>query len=178
MASLSEILARAASLARERNLKYEGAVTPAEAYELLQRAPGAKLVDVRTHAELDYVGRIPGSVEIEWQSYPGGQPNPHFLAQLKQQVDGEARRRPAVQPCHQVLALGPQVGSADVSEVGDFPAAAVLKDDIGKLLGAQKGDEIGGIDQPQLGGHVPQAVGQSFLALQCVGIALPEHAAF
>jgi len=90
MASLSEILARAASLARERNLKYEGAVTPAEAYELLQRAPGAKLVDVRTHAELDYVGRIPDSVEIEWQSYPGGQPNPHFLAQLKQQVDGEA----------------------------------------------------------------------------------------
>ncbi len=50
--------------------------------------------------------------------------------------------------------------------------------DVGELLGAQKGDEIGGIDQPQLGGHVPQAVGQRFLALQSVGIALPEHAAF
>jgi rhodanese-related sulfurtransferase len=88
--TLSEILAHAASLAEERNLSYEGAVSPAEAYELLQRAPGAKIVDVRTRAELDYVGRIPGSVEIEWQSYPGGQPNPHFLAQLQQQVDKEA----------------------------------------------------------------------------------------
>jgi rhodanese-related sulfurtransferase len=47
-------------------------------------------VDVRTRAELDYVGRIPDSVEIEWQSYPSGQPNPAFLAQLAQQVDKEA----------------------------------------------------------------------------------------
>jgi rhodanese-related sulfurtransferase len=90
MTALTEILARAAAVARERNMAYEGAVSPAEAYELLQRAPGAKIVDVRTRAELDYVGRIPGSVEIEWQSYPGGQPNPNFLAQLQQQVDKEA----------------------------------------------------------------------------------------
>ena len=90
MATVSEILARAESVAHDRSLAYEGAVSPAEAYELLQKAPGAKIVDVRTRAELDYVGRIPGSVEIEWQSYPGGQPNAHFLAQLQQQVDKEA----------------------------------------------------------------------------------------
>lgn len=53
-------------------------------------APGAKLVDVRTRAELDWVGRIPGAAEIEWNSYPGGVPNPHFLAQLKHQVDPES----------------------------------------------------------------------------------------
>jgi hypothetical protein len=47
-----------------------------------------------------------------------------------------------------------------------------------ELLGAQKGDEIGSIDQPQLGCHIPQAIGQRFLALQSVGIALPEHAVF
>jgi rhodanese-related sulfurtransferase len=52
-------------------MPYEGALTPAEAHEMLQLAPGAKLVDVRTRAELDFVGRIPGAVEIEWQSYPG-----------------------------------------------------------------------------------------------------------
>jgi rhodanese-related sulfurtransferase len=63
---------------------------PAEAYELLQHAPGALIVDVRTRAELDYVGRVPASVEIEWQSYPGGQPNPDFLQQMERQVDKEA----------------------------------------------------------------------------------------
>ena len=53
-------------------------------------APGAKLVDVRTRAEWDWVGRIPRAEEIEWMSYPGNQPNTHFLAQLKHQVDPEA----------------------------------------------------------------------------------------
>ena len=51
---------------------------------------GAKLVDVRTRAEWDWVGRIPGAIEIEWQSYPGGQPNHDFLAQLRRQVDPES----------------------------------------------------------------------------------------
>jgi rhodanese-related sulfurtransferase len=55
-----------------------------------QLAPGAKLVDVRTRAEWDWVGRIPGAIEIEWMSYPENKPNSHFLAQLKQQVDREA----------------------------------------------------------------------------------------
>ena len=47
-------------------------------------------MDVRTRAELDYVGRIPGSVEIEWQSYPGGQPNPTFLAELRSRWIGKS----------------------------------------------------------------------------------------
>lgn len=45
---------------------------------------------MRTRAEWDWVGRIPGAEEIEWMSYPGNQPNPHFLAQLKHQVDPES----------------------------------------------------------------------------------------
>ena len=59
-------------------LPYAGALLPAEAHALAQQQPGAKLVDVRSRAELDLVGRIPGSVEIEWKSYPGMQPNPDF----------------------------------------------------------------------------------------------------
>jgi rhodanese-related sulfurtransferase len=47
-------------------------------------------VDVRTRAELDYVGRIPGAVEIELLSYPGNRPNSGFLAALEQQVDKES----------------------------------------------------------------------------------------
>jgi rhodanese-related sulfurtransferase len=90
MANISEILSSARTRAIERKLGYQGALLPAEAYALQQRAPGARIVDVRTRAELEYVGRIPGSVEIEWQTYPRGQPNPAFLAELQQQVDKES----------------------------------------------------------------------------------------
>lgn len=90
MASISEILATAQDRARRLNLPYSGALTPQEAHELLHHAPGARLIDVRTRAELDWVGRIPGAVEVEWLTYPGSQPNPNFDQQLRQQVDPEA----------------------------------------------------------------------------------------
>ncbi len=90
MASISEILAAAQDRARRLNLPYSGALTPKEAHELLHHAPGARLVDVRTRAEFDWVGRIPGAVEVEWLTYPGSQPNPNFGQQLRQQVDPEA----------------------------------------------------------------------------------------
>lgn len=90
MGRLTDLLALAQNRARELNLPYEGALTPAEAYEVWQLAPGARVVDVRTRAEQDWVGRIPGAVEIEWLTYPANQVNPHFLTQLKQQVDPES----------------------------------------------------------------------------------------
>jgi rhodanese-related sulfurtransferase len=86
MAEIENILQSAHARAREKNLPYEGALTPSEAYALLDEMPGATLVDVRTHAEWDYVGTIPNSVRIEWQSYPTSQRNAHFLDELKQQV--------------------------------------------------------------------------------------------
>jgi len=90
MGKLTNLLNLAQDRAAQLGLPYAGAMTPKEAYEVWQAAPGAILVDVRTRAEWDWVGRIPGAVEIEWMSYPGNQPNSHFLAQLKQQVDPEA----------------------------------------------------------------------------------------
>ena len=90
MGQLTDILNLAAERARQLRLPYQGALTPAEAHTLLQLAPGAKIVDVRTRAELDWVGRIPGAIEIEWNSWPGNQPNQNFAAQLKQQLDPEA----------------------------------------------------------------------------------------
>ncbi len=90
MGKLRDILALAQQRARELGLPYEGALTPAEAHEVWQLAPGAKLVDVRTRAELDFVGRIPGAVDIEWQLYPGFAMNTHFMAELKQRVDPES----------------------------------------------------------------------------------------
>ena len=72
----------AADRARPLGLPYAGALTPAEAYTLMQA--GAKLVDVRSKPELLYVGRVPGSLLVEWQSYPGNQLNAEFLDQLAQ----------------------------------------------------------------------------------------------
>ncbi|GAB4117864.1 MAG: rhodanese-like domain-containing protein [Sideroxydans sp.] len=90
MGKITAILKTAQLRAKEANLPYEGALTPEEAYEIWQSAPGAKLVDVRTRAEIDWVGRVPGAVEIEWMGYPGMKPNPNFMAALEQQVDKEA----------------------------------------------------------------------------------------
>ena len=67
-------------------LPYAGALLPSEAYALLQYDPEAKLVDVRTQAEWEYVGHIPESVLIEWNTYPNGQRNPAFLQDLQAQV--------------------------------------------------------------------------------------------
>lgn len=90
MGTLTDILRLAKARAEQMKLPYEGALTPREAYDILRLAPGARLVDVRTRAELDWVGRIPGAIEIEWSIYPGNVPNPHFVSHLKKQVDPES----------------------------------------------------------------------------------------
>ena len=90
MADIEAIFKAARARAREQGLPYEGSLLPAEAHAILQNQTGAKLIDVRSRAELDFVGRVPGSVEIEWKSYPGMRPNPQFVDQLKQQVPADA----------------------------------------------------------------------------------------
>lgn len=86
MRSLNDILSTARHRAEESSLPYAGAVTPAEAYELVQQDPGVMVVDVRTNAERDWVGRIqlPESQHawIQWNLYPANVRNPDFLDQL------------------------------------------------------------------------------------------------
>lgn len=84
---IEQIRQRAQQRGRELGLPYAGALTPSEAYALMQA--GAKLVDVRTIPELMYVGRVPGSVFVEWSSYPNNARNPEFLDQLAGQVGRE-----------------------------------------------------------------------------------------
>lgn len=88
MSSIADILARARS--RDPALPYAGAVTPAEAYALLSADSAVKLIDVRTNAERDWVGRvaIPASQHgaVQWSTYPGGVPNPQFMEQLAAQT--------------------------------------------------------------------------------------------
>jgi len=88
--TISEIVEVAQARAQQNGLPYAGALLPSEAYELMQNATGAKLVDVRTRAEWDFVGRVPGAVQIEWQAYPGGRPNPEFLTVLQGEVGRES----------------------------------------------------------------------------------------
>jgi rhodanese-related sulfurtransferase len=76
--------------AQAMGLPYAGALTPLEAHELWRNAPGAALVDVRTRAEWDYVGRIPGAVEVEFLTYPGNRPNAAFVAELERRVEKNA----------------------------------------------------------------------------------------
>ena len=69
---------------RKMGLAYAGALLPAEAHQLMQA--GAVLVDVRTKPELLYVGKVPGSLAVEWQTYPGSKSNPEFIAELAASV--------------------------------------------------------------------------------------------
>ena len=88
--TVTDILRKAAERARQLGLPYSGALTPAEAYEVWRGVPGTKLVDVRTRAEWDYVGRIPGAVELELLTYPANRPNAAFVAELESRADKAA----------------------------------------------------------------------------------------
>ncbi len=90
MANVSDVLQRAQQRAQTAQLPYAGALTPEEAFVLLQQLPGAVLVDVRTQAEWTFVGGVADAVQIEWKSFPGMQPNPAFITQLQAQVPGQA----------------------------------------------------------------------------------------
>ncbi|HZX29088.1 MAG TPA: rhodanese-like domain-containing protein [Telluria sp.] len=85
MSTTKEILSAAASRAPED--AYAGAVTPQEALELIQADPRVKLVDVRTNAERDWVGKVAipegQHLAVQWATYPGGVPNPEFAEQLQ-----------------------------------------------------------------------------------------------
>jgi rhodanese-related sulfurtransferase len=77
---MDEIKKAAQERGQNMGLSYAGALLPAEAHKLMQA--GAKLVDVRTKPELLYVGKVPGALAVEWQTYPGSRENPEFLAEL------------------------------------------------------------------------------------------------
>ena len=118
--SAADSLKKARERAKEMGLPYEGALTPKEAQEVLQANPDAKLVDVRTRAELDWVGRVPGAVEVELQAWPGGRPNPDFMKELEAKVDKSA---PVLFLCrsggrsHNAATLAMQAGYAETYNV-------------------------------------------------------------
>jgi rhodanese-related sulfurtransferase len=88
--NMSDALENARKRGQQMGLPYEGALTPQEAYDVVREVPDAKLVDVRTRAELEWVGRIPGAIEIELLTYPGSRPNPAFIQELESKIDKAA----------------------------------------------------------------------------------------
>lgn len=90
MSNVNDILSRARERAQSAGFNFTGEVTPQEAFQLLQEAPGAVIVDVRTRAEWDWVGRVPGAIEIDWVQYPDMNRNLHFISELIRQVDRNA----------------------------------------------------------------------------------------
>jgi rhodanese-related sulfurtransferase len=89
--SIEDTLRKARERGKQMGLAYDGALTPAEAYEIMRADPNARLVDVRTRAELEWVGRIPGAVEVELLTYPGSRPNPDFMRELERKVDKDSK---------------------------------------------------------------------------------------
>lgn len=69
------------------HLPYAGAMTPTEAYQVLTADNKALLIDVRTKAELELVGRIPQALNVEWAFYPGMVANENFAQELKAELD-------------------------------------------------------------------------------------------
>jgi rhodanese-related sulfurtransferase len=91
METPDQILERARARAARLGLPYEGAVTPQEASDLLRGQPDTKLVDVRTQAEWEWVGRVPDAVLVEWNTWPGGTRNPAFERELVEKVPDKAQ---------------------------------------------------------------------------------------
>ena len=86
LADITELLSIGRQRAEAGSLPYAGAFTPSETFALLTAQPQAILVDVRTNAERDWVGRVAIDAQqhaaVQWTSYPDGLPNPDFLDQL------------------------------------------------------------------------------------------------
>jgi rhodanese-related sulfurtransferase len=98
-AHAASLFARAAERRTQLELQYAGAVTPPEAWRLASSGH-AVIIDVRTHAEWNYVGRLPDVALIPWRTYPDNQPNLQFLEQLAAQV---AKTQPVLFLCRSGL---------------------------------------------------------------------------
>ena len=69
---------------------YAGDVTPVLAYRWWQ-FEDATLVDVRTDAEREWVGFVPGAVALAWKQWPGMAMNPDFDAKLQAAVPADKK---------------------------------------------------------------------------------------
>ena len=67
---------------------YAGDISAELAWQWVQGGE-AVLVDVRTDAEREWVGKVPGAVAVAWKQWPGMAMNPDFDAQLRAAAQGK-----------------------------------------------------------------------------------------
>lgn len=84
--TVDDILEISRDRARAEGRRYRGALLPHEAWQLLQAHPRARLVDIRTPAEWELIGSVPGAIQVQWKFYPGWDRNPDFLDELEAKV--------------------------------------------------------------------------------------------
>lgn len=61
---------------------YAGDITPELAWQWAQEGEGV-IIDVRSWAELAWVGQVPGALSVAWMQWPDMVVNPDFDAQLE-----------------------------------------------------------------------------------------------
>lgn len=81
--AVEPILAAARERARSLGVGYAGAVTPAEAWTL-QQAGAARIVDIRTEPEWQFVGHVPGVPLVIWPRGGDEDELRDFLAQIEE----------------------------------------------------------------------------------------------
>lgn len=88
--SLSEelilkVIAGARSTGQELGLPYAGRVTPTEAWQLLSSG-AAQIIDVRTNEERKFVGHVPNTIHVPWQTGTSLNKNPRFIREVEAKV--------------------------------------------------------------------------------------------
>ncbi|ACE85145.1 rhodanese-like domain-containing protein [Cellvibrio japonicus] len=83
------ILLAATQEALNSELGYAGTVNPEDAWKLFVGGQ-AHLIDVRTSEERKFVGHVPNTLHIAWQTGPALIKNPRFLRELENKLPRDA----------------------------------------------------------------------------------------
>lgn len=89
VAELPEVLRLAKQAAQAEGLPYAGIVAADEAWKLFIGGH-AHLVDVRAAEERKFVGHVPNTLHVAWQTGPALIKNPRFLRELENKLPKEA----------------------------------------------------------------------------------------
>lgn len=58
-------------------------LTPQETWEMMQKKPGAVLIDIRSTMEYLFVGHAKGAVLVPWIDEPDWTVNPYFITEVR-----------------------------------------------------------------------------------------------
>jgi len=64
------------------------AISPAEAWKLIQEEPKSIFIDVRSHMEFLFIGHPVGVIHIPWIDEPDWTVNPRFVVDIRQLILG------------------------------------------------------------------------------------------